>query len=427
MLDVIGVGVGPFNLSLASLLKHQSCQLSAAFFEQKPQFSWHEGMLMPDATLQVPFLADLVTMVDPMSPFSFLNYLKDKQRLFQFYFRESFFLPRLEYNDYCRWVCVQLDTLHFGHTVTEIEAIKGGFEVVVQHQGKSKNYQCKNLVLGVGSVPSMPSCADKIRQDHPNRCFHSAEFMQHFEQLSQNKDSKIVLIGSGQSAGEIFYKLLSGHHFDRIDWVTRADGFFPMEYTPFGLEHFSPDYMDCFYGLDCEKKRQILNNQGLLYKGINAHLLKQIYDVLYQKISVAGQTNIHLRPNLALTDLKSQANQQLSCHFLHNHTQQPSILDADYVILATGYHAKPASFLSKLQPHIQKLSCGQCDISRDYELKYQHPTGDGHIFAQNMELFSHGVGTPDLGLGAYRAATIINRIAKQNIYQLSQANTFQTF
>ncbi len=29
-------------------------------------------MMLDDATIQVPFLADLVTMADPTSPFSFL-------------------------------------------------------------------------------------------------------------------------------------------------------------------------------------------------------------------------------------------------------------------------------------------------------------------------------------------------------------------
>ncbi|MEG2825515.1 MAG: SidA/IucD/PvdA family monooxygenase, partial [Acinetobacter sp.] len=74
MLDFIGIGLGPFNLSLASLLQNKS-SLNYAFFEQKAQFDWHAGMQLPNTVLQVPFMADLVSMVDPTSPFSFLNYL----------------------------------------------------------------------------------------------------------------------------------------------------------------------------------------------------------------------------------------------------------------------------------------------------------------------------------------------------------------
>mgnify|MGYP001940070322 CR=1 FL=1 len=38
MLDFIGIGLGPFNLSLASLLQNKS-SLDYVFFEQKAQFA----------------------------------------------------------------------------------------------------------------------------------------------------------------------------------------------------------------------------------------------------------------------------------------------------------------------------------------------------------------------------------------------------
>ena len=60
------------------------------------------GVLLDDATLQVPFLADLVTMADPTSRWSFLNYLKQAGHLYPFYIRESFYPLRKEYDDYCR-------------------------------------------------------------------------------------------------------------------------------------------------------------------------------------------------------------------------------------------------------------------------------------------------------------------------------------
>ena len=74
MLDFIAIGLGPFNLSLASLL-HEKTELHYLFFEKKAQFDWHAGMQLPNTVLQVPFMADLVSMVDPTSPLSFLNYL----------------------------------------------------------------------------------------------------------------------------------------------------------------------------------------------------------------------------------------------------------------------------------------------------------------------------------------------------------------
>ncbi len=115
MLDFIAIGLGPFNLSLASLL-HEKTELHYLFFEKKAQFDWHAGMQLPNTVLQVPFMADLVSMVDPTSPFSFLNYLKSQQRLYKFYFLEQPHIPRREYNHYCQWVADQL-----GHIPVSID------------------------------------------------------------------------------------------------------------------------------------------------------------------------------------------------------------------------------------------------------------------------------------------------------------------
>ena len=102
--DVLGIGVGPFNLGLAALLSGVDDDVDAAFLEREAEFNWHEGMLLDGATLEVPFLADLVTLADPTNPHSYLNYLRETGRIYEFYFYETFQTPRTEYNDYLQWV-----------------------------------------------------------------------------------------------------------------------------------------------------------------------------------------------------------------------------------------------------------------------------------------------------------------------------------
>ncbi|MGL5071521.1 MAG: SidA/IucD/PvdA family monooxygenase, partial [Aeromonas salmonicida] len=79
--DLTGIGIGPFNLGLAALLSRHS-EVTGVFLERKPAFRWHEGLLLPGTTLQVPFLADLVTLADPTHPLSYLNYLHQQDRLY---------------------------------------------------------------------------------------------------------------------------------------------------------------------------------------------------------------------------------------------------------------------------------------------------------------------------------------------------------
>ena len=71
-------------------------------------------MLLDDATLQVPFLADLVTMADPTSRVLLPQLPQGTGNLYPFYIRESFYPLRREYDDYCRWAADRLDNCGSG-------------------------------------------------------------------------------------------------------------------------------------------------------------------------------------------------------------------------------------------------------------------------------------------------------------------------
>ena len=47
--DFIGIGIGPFNLSIAALAEGLD-GFSSLFLERKPHFSWHPGMMVPDCS-----------------------------------------------------------------------------------------------------------------------------------------------------------------------------------------------------------------------------------------------------------------------------------------------------------------------------------------------------------------------------------------
>src|SRR5215218_9977761 len=117
--DVVGVGIGPFNLSLAALADGVD-GLSALFLDGQAEFTWHPGLMFDDARLQVSFLADLVSLVDPTNRWSFLAYLRDRDRLFPFYFAERFHITRREFQDYCRWAAAGLGSCRFGARVEAV-------------------------------------------------------------------------------------------------------------------------------------------------------------------------------------------------------------------------------------------------------------------------------------------------------------------
>ncbi|WLR52885.1 lysine N(6)-hydroxylase/L-ornithine N(5)-oxygenase family protein [Bacillus tianshenii] len=427
IVDVIGVGVGPFNLGLAALTEDIE-EVDALFFEQKTEFNWHPGLLIEGTTLQVPFFADLVTMADPTNRFSYLNYLHEHGRLYKFYFLERFHIPRREYNDYCRWVTEKLSSCQFGMQVTSIQWKKDGeggyYEVEVKDVDNAdiNYYYARHLVLGVGTSPSLPSCFEKHASEN---VFHSAEFLYRREQCRQ-ADS-ITVIGSGQSAAEVFLELLHERptYGYELNWFTRSDGFFPMEYSKLGLEHFSPDYTNYFYQLPQAKKDELLPKQGLLYKGISAETIADIYDVLYEQSVGNVEMPVHLQAKTEVTDIEASEGR---CHLHCTQYEQGSefIHESEVVVAATGYEQRLPQFLSELSSHIQYDEQNRYIVKQNYTIELTKVTGN-HIFVQNADMHTHGVGAPDLGLGAHRNATIIRALTGRDIYPIREQNVFQHF
>src|SRR5215475_12275348 len=118
-LDVAGVGIGPFNLSVAALVSPLN-HIKSRFFERANEFQWHPGLLFPEATIQVSFLKDLVTLANPTSPYSFIAFLFKTGRLYRFITANFPRVSRREFNQYFRWVCDHLPNLEFGRNVEAI-------------------------------------------------------------------------------------------------------------------------------------------------------------------------------------------------------------------------------------------------------------------------------------------------------------------
>lgn len=420
--DIIGIGIGPFNLGLAALLKPVG-RISTVFFDQAPGFDWHPGLMLSNATLQVPFMADLVTMADPTSEYSFLNYLKQSGRLYKFYIREDFFILRKEYNAYCKWVAERLPACRFSHKVVAVqyEADRQLYAVSTVHTltGKTALHYARKLVLGTGTQPYMPAFAKKgIMPD----VIHTSEYLNYKNKIAGKRS--VTVIGSGQSAAEVFADLLPlAAEGMRLNWFTRPDRFFPMEYSKLTLELTSPEYVDYFYSIPAAVRQELLSKQNPLFKGINYDLINQIFDTLYEMSVDKDISHIQLRPNVQLNDIRANADSSYTLDLTQVQQQRSFTRDTDCVILATGYKYREPAFLEGISERIIRREDQLFDVQRNYAIDLH---GD-EIFVQNAELHTHGFVTPDLGMGAYRNSCIINTIAGEEIYHAEQRIAFQQF
>lgn len=416
-LDFIAVGLGPFNLGLACLTEPID-GLNGLFLESKPDFDWHSGMFLEGSTLQTPFMSDLVTLADPTSPFSFLNYLKESGRLYSFYIRESFYPLREEYNDYCRWAAARIPSIRFGRTVTEV-TYDAREEVYAVRTASGETHRAPRLVLGTGTPPFVPAACADLGGD----LVHNSRYLAAKSGLQRKRS--ITVVGSGQSAAEIYHDLLQDIdvHGYALNWVTRSPRFFPLEYTKLTLEMTSPEYVDYFHGLPSPVRDALNVSQKNLYKGINSDLINGIFDLLYLK-NRRGKVPTRLLTNTSLDSARYDAADGTYTLGLRQREQgRDFTLDTEGLVLATGYRYQVPEFLAPVRDRIRWDDQGRYDVARDYSIDV---TGHG-IYVQNAELHTHGFVAPDLGMAAYRNSRIIRELLGREHYRVEKAIAFQEF
>ncbi|MGM9331430.1 lysine N(6)-hydroxylase/L-ornithine N(5)-oxygenase family protein [Streptomyces murinus] len=414
--DLVGIGLGPFNLGLACLTE-PIAELDAVFLESKPDFEWHAGMFLDGAHLQTPFMSDLVTLADPTSPYSFLNYLKEKGRLYSFYIRENFYPLRVEYDDYCRWAAGKLSCVRFGTTVTEVSYED---DLYVVRTAAGEILRARHLALGTGTVPYLPESCRDLGGD----LLHTSQYMHRKAELQGKKS--ITVVGSGQSAAEIYYELLSeiDVHGYQLNWVTRSPRFFPLEYTKLTLEMTSPDYIDYFRALPEETRYRLEKQQKGLFKGINSDLIDAIFDLLYQKNVASGGRPVPTRllTNSSLNSARYD-DEAYTLGFRQDEQGKDFEIRTEGLVLATGYHYAPPAFLAPLRERLRFDGHGRFDVARNYAIDV---TGRG-VFLQNAGVHTHSITSPDLGMGPYRNASIIREVLGSEYYPVEKSIAFQEF
>lgn len=427
--DLLGIGIGPFGLGLAALADPLD-DVDAVFLDQCDGFSWHAGMLIEGTTLQVPFLADLVTMADPTSRYSFLAWLKATGRLYPFYIRESFYPLRAEYDQYCRWVAEQLPALRWGRQVTSVVRVPDAehgyvFEVTAHTAHGVEKYCAKHLVLGTGTQPRLPAALSGLGGAGP--VVHTSEYLPHRAELAAA--GSVTVVGSGQSAAEVYRDLLDGcgtgpgeYH---LSWVTRSPRFFPMEYTKLTLEMTSPEYTDHYVSLPPAQRDVLGREQRNLYKGISGDLIDDIYDTLYRKSVLGAQVPTTLLSDTEVVATRFDADGadgagEYVLTLRHGQLGTTAEHRTRAVVAATGYAGSVPGFLAPGLVNLDER--GRYDVTRDYTVD-----ADRRIHVVNGEEHTHGVTAPDLGFGAWRNSVILATVTGREPYPIERRIAFQEF
>ena len=421
MFDLIGIGIGPFNLGLAALIENNE-SITSIFFDKEEAFNWHPGMLIEQSDLQVPFLADLVSFADPTNKYSFINYVHKQNRLFQFFFYRRFDIPRREYNLYAKWVSEKLQNCHFQSEVVSVDHTDDGYVVNVKRTdtGEVAIYHAKHVVVGTGSVPLIPEGIEKNHQ-----VVHTSEYL-HKEKEMKASDS-IVIVGSGQSAAEVFYELLEEqkHNNYSLKWYTRSSIFSQLESAKLGQEVFSPDYVQYFHGLSYEKRKEALKRLDTARNGVDKETLVKIYDLLYNRSVEGRDEKITIQPLTEVNTIKRiDGTLEVACRQWEK--EEDFTVKSDYVVLATGYKPHIPQWIWDNKDEIEWECHNELKVDENYRLVWKEPRQHHMYISTNLE-HSHGTAATNLSLAVMRNQTIINDVANKEIYPVQKDTVFQQF
>lgn len=473
VVDVVGVGFGPANMAVAAALSELSPDEApnAVFLDSATGPQWHSGMLLPNAKLQVSYVKDLVTLRNPCSPLSFLNFLVAHDRIQDFFNRGSSEPLRIEFAAYLQWAAESLrEWVHYSHRVTSVEPIIApsdtadmdksggrtgtdatsqeiiGYTVRAQTPDGPRIYIARDVVLACGLQPFTPPAFGQHE-----RLIHSADYLHRIDKLpidsqpvkqvntgmrevttrkeathAPGRDSKtqLVVIGGGQSAAEICLNLRERFPSAQVHLVHSRFGLIPSDATPYANRIFDHASVDRLYYAPTEVRDRLNTiHRNTNYSVVHEDTIQALYDAQYadqwvgnERIVIHNASRIksiceETRP-LESSDPASVAAKppRLTVEISHDLDGTCTRITADAVIAATGYQPlDPAELLGSAGNQVQRDTAGRILATRDYRVQWNRPDA-GRLFVLGVTGHQHGLAATLLSDVALRAGEITSSL-----------------
>jgi L-ornithine N5-monooxygenase len=419
--DVVGIGFGPSNLALAIAIDEHNRRpgtaspVTAEFVERQPRFGWHRGMLIDDATMQVSFLKDLVTLRNPTSEFSFVSYLHSQGRLTDFVNHKILFPLRIEFHDYLEWAAARFEHLvSYDEEATDVEpVVEDGTVVafdVVTGDGAGQGMtvrRARNVVVATGLAPSLPPEARLGA-----RVWHNLDLLDRVKTLPEAPaPRRFVVVGAGQSAAEVVEFLHRRFPTAEVCSVFARWGYTPSDDTPYANRIFDPDAVDVYFGADDGVKRMLFDyHRNTNYSVVDQDLINELYRREYQE-RVQGARRLRMLNASRVVDVRPSPREVgVDVEFLP--TGERTTLAADAVVYATGYQPTDAvRLLGGAGELARRRPDGAAEVGRDYRLELTVRSRAG-IFLQGGTEYAHGITSTLLSNIAVRSGEIVESIVR---------------
>jgi L-ornithine N5-oxygenase len=372
--DLLGLGFGPAGIALATAIEdwREAEGITASelpkvkFFERRGDSGWQSALLLPGTDINHHFLRDVATPRNPRSRFTFVNYLKEKGRLFSFGLLRGA-ATRLEWSDYVLWVANQLrQYASYDTEVTGIEpCIEDGVVKRLRVQTAAGEALAANVVVNGGQKPKVP---EEFKPWLSDRFFHTSNFLPALANLDRDASLTFVVVGSGQSAAESVIYLTDEFKNSRFFSVHRRIGFKLLDDGHFSTQIYFPQETDYFHSLRPEHRAHALQDIWLTnYSTIDWEVSRTLYAKMYEA-QVLGQERVFVLNRRRVADIE-QKNGRYALNLADVYSGDAMRVEADVVILCTGFMEELfPSCLQKLRPYLEVDEMGGLQVDREYQV-----------------------------------------------------------
>jgi L-ornithine N5-oxygenase len=409
-LELLAVGAGPSNLALAVAIEELTPPDFASkclVIEQHEDIVWQRGMLLPWAQSQVSFLKDLVTMRNPRSRFSFINYLYETQRLHDFINMSNFLPFRLEISSYLQWVARTLNLVgvQYGRRCTRIDAVRSAAGEITSwlvELSDGSVLTTRNLVVGIGRDPHIPEVFRSLGKE---KVIHSTEYADRVGELDHAAPLRVAVVGAAQSAAEMLWESYQRMPAAQCSMIMRTVGLGYYQTSQFANELYFPSFTDTFYAANPEARQRVLREMRRTnYAGVTPELLNTLYRQMYLE-RLTGQQRLRMIPSVDIVGAEQEGDEVVLSLF-EQLTGQHTELRCDVVLLGTGFERN----LPTLARTIAELAgVEQLQVSRAYRAILP-PEVTAGCYLQGTNEESHGIADSLISVLAVRAGEIVDDI-----------------
>ncbi len=403
--EVLAIGAGPSNLALACAIEELAPEVAGntLVIEKHESIVWQRGMLLPWTRSQVSFLKDLVTLRNPRSKFSFVNYLHSAGRLDDFVNMGNFLPFRVEISGYLAWVAESLSSVQveYGKDCVRI-AHDESQDRWLAEMADGSTISARNIVIGAGRDARIPEAFRSLPAD---RLIHSTEYSRRIAQLDPEAPHRVVVIGAAESAAEMLWETYQRFGKAQCTMVIRSPGLDYYQTSKFTNELYFPSYVDQFYAASKQARERVLAAMRLTnYAAVTPEMLDTLFQQIYlERLTGAQRLSIVTMSEVVSSEvIDGEVVLTIQDH-MHDRIEE---MRCDVVLLGTGFEPRMPWLVRSL---MDSIGVAESSVSRAYRMSTP-PGITAGCYLQGVNEVTHGIADSLISVLAVRSGDIVEDI-----------------